>query len=154
MWLPWGSTFSRGSAIAAAPIKNIPCFPLSLQKEILVGLIRLNTIRVYAHHGCLEEEEIVGSAYEVDLEIEADLKHPAVTDHLADTVDYVQLHQIVTEEMKIRSKLLEHVARRIIQRILAEIKQVDLVAVTVAKINPPIGGDVESVSVQLQERRH
>ncbi len=153
MWLLLGSIFSRGSAIADAPIKNIRSIPLSLQKEILVGLIRLNTIRIYAHHGCLEEEEVVGSAYEVDLEIEADLKHPAVSDHLAHTVDYVQLHQIVTEEMKIRSKLLEHVARRIIHRILAEINQVDAVAVTVSKINPPIGGDVESVSVQLQERR-
>lgn len=153
MWLLSGSIFSRGSAIAAVPIKNIPVFPLNLQKEIFVGLIRLNTIRIYAHHGCLEEEEVVGSAYEVGLEIEADLTHPAVTDHLAHTVDYVHLHQIVTEEMKIRSKLLEHVARRIIQRILAEINQVDAVSVSVSKINPPIGGDVESVSVQLQERR-
>ena len=118
-----------------------------------MGIISLNTIRVYAHHGCLEEEGLVGSAYEVDVEIEANLNSPSLSDHLADTVDYVHLHHIVIEEMKIRSKLLEHVARRIIHRILAEIKLVDATSVTVTKINPPIGGDVDSVSVQLRERR-
>ena len=113
----------------------------------------MDTIRVYAHHGCLEEEGIVGSAYEVDVEVEADLHVPALSDRLGDTVDYVHLHQIVIQEMKIRSKLLEHVAWRIIQRIFNEISQVGLVTVTVSKINPPIGGDVDRVSVQLKESR-
>ncbi len=118
-----------------------------------MGRISVNTIRVYAHHGCLEEEEIIGSAYEVDLEVEADLSLPSETDHLADTVDYVHLHRIVTEEMGIRSKLLEHVGQRIIGRIWKELPTVNSVSVTVAKLNPPIGGDVERVSVQLRGRR-
>ena len=118
-----------------------------------MGRIKLNTIRVYAHHGCLAEEEIVGSAYEVDLEVEADLAHPSESDQLTDTVDYVKLHQIVMEEMAIRSKLLEHVAKRIIGRILAEVEPATFVSVTVSKINPPIGGDVDRVSVQLQQER-
>lgn len=118
-----------------------------------MGIITINTIRVYAHHGCLEEEGVVGSAYEVDLEVEADLKNPSLTDQLSDTVDYVHLHHIVTEEMGVRSKLLEHVARRVIMRILDEIIQVDAVSVKVSKINPPIGGDVDRVSVLLRERR-
>lgn len=125
-----------------------------MQKLQALGTIRLNTIRLYAHHGCLEEEGIVGSAYEVDLEVEADLDLAARTDHLSDTVDYVQLHQIVSEEMGIRSKLLEHVACRIIRRVLGELTQVQAVSVMVSKINPPIGGDVNSVSVQLKERRN
>ncbi len=118
-----------------------------------MGVITINTIRVYAHHGCLEEEGIVGSAYEIDLEVEADLEKPSHSDQLSDTVDYVHLHRIVTEEMKIRSKLLEHVARRVIQRILDEIKQVDAVSVRVSKINPPIGGDVDRVSVLIRDQR-
>jgi len=118
-----------------------------------MGIIRINTIRVYAHHGCLEEEEVVGSAYEVDIEIEADLQKPSVSDHLSETVDYVYLHHLVVEEMKIRSKLLEHVGLRIIRRALEEIPMIGAVTVTVSKINPPIGGDVDSVSVQLREQR-
>ncbi len=118
-----------------------------------MGIIRINTIRIYAHHGCLEEEGVVGSAYEVDVEVEADLKKPSLSDQLSETVDYVHLHHLVVEEMKLRSKLLEHVGRRIIHRILEEIPMATAVSVTVAKINPPIGGDVASVSVQLREQR-
>jgi dihydroneopterin aldolase len=118
-----------------------------------LGVININTIRLFAHHGCLEEEGVVGSAYEIDLGVEANLEAAAVSDQLSETVDYVLLHQIVREEMGIRSKLLEHVAKRIIRRILDEIPLVDGIEVTVSKINPPIGGDVDRVSVRLGERR-
>ncbi|MNE84704.1 Dihydroneopterin aldolase [compost metagenome] len=75
------------------------------------------------------------------------------TDELADTVDYVHLNKIVEEEMAIRSKLLEHVAHRIVQRIFKEIASVSRIVVGVSKINPPIGGDVEAVTVQIEEYR-
>ena len=68
---------------------------------------------------------------------------------LKDTPDYVVLHQIVVDEMKIASRLLEHVARRIIDRIKAEIGSLQEIKVRVSKVNPPIGGDVQSVSVML-----
>ncbi len=114
-----------------------------------MGKIRLNNIRVHAQHGCLKEESIIGSDYRVDLEVACSLDTPAKTDRLSDTVDYVHLNNIVKEEMAIKSKLLEHVAQRILDRIFTEIPNVDNAEVSVSKINPPIGGDVESVSVIL-----
>lgn len=96
---------------------------------------------------------LIGSDYRVDLEITADLSQPAVSDQLSETVDYVHLNNIIKEEMKVRSNLLEHVAKRIIDRIFKEIKEVTEVEVEVSKINPPIGGDVESVSVILTSKR-
>jgi dihydroneopterin aldolase len=72
-----------------------------------------------------------------------------VSDELADTIDYVHLNKIVKEEMDKRSKLLESVCQRIIDRILIEINLVDEVKVAVSKINPPIGGDVESVTIEM-----
>ena len=57
------------------------------------------------------------------------------------------------EEMAIRSKLLEHVAERIVKRIFAELPQVSRIQVAVSKINPPIGGDVEAVTIQIEEFR-
>jgi dihydroneopterin aldolase len=85
--------------------------------------------------------------------VKADLKNASKTDELADTVDYVMLQKIVREEMAMRAKLLEHVAKRIIDSILLKIEMVDEVKVTVAKRNPPIGGDVAEVSVTLQQKR-
>lgn len=118
-----------------------------------MGIIRLKNIRTFSYHGCLVEEGRIGSDYRVDLEIKADLRKSAETDELADTVDYVHLNNIVKEEMAIRSKLLEHVARRIVVRIFQELPMVSRILLEVSKINPPIGGDVELVTVVMEEFR-
>ncbi len=119
-----------------------------------MGTIKVNNIRTFSYHGCLLEEGKIGSDYRVDLEIKTDLRKSAETDNLHDTVDYVQLNTIVVEEMAIRSHLLEHVAHRIITRIFAELPQVSRTKVLVSKLNPPIGGDVESVTIEMEEFRN
>ena len=111
--------------------------------------ITLEDIRVYAYHGCLQEEARIGSWYRVDLTIWADLSTSIQSDRLSDTIDYVRLNQIVKEQMAIRSKLLENVAGRIIKQIKSDFQQVERVEVEVAKINPPLGGDVEAVSIKI-----
>ena len=122
-------------------------------KYFLLGIIKVKNIRVYAYHGCLLEEGKIGSDYRVDLTIKADLKKPAFTDDLEETVDYVHLNRIVKEEMYIRAKLLETVASKIIDRILFEIPLVDEVNVQVSKLNPPIGGNVEMVTIEMERKR-
>lgn len=119
-----------------------------------MGIIKLKNIRTYSFHGCLVEESKIGSDYSVDLEIKTDMRKSMETDELEDTVDYVHLNRIVMEEMAVRSKLLEHVAHRIVQRIFKEIASVSRIIVSVSKINPPIGGDVEAVTIQIEEYRN
>ena len=115
-----------------------------------MGQIYLENIRTYSHHGCMKEETVIGSEYRVDLWVDADLTVASSSDNLKDTPDYVVLHQIVVKEMKIPSRLLEHVAQRIIERIKSTVKDLNHIRVRVSKINPPIGGDVQSVSVLLE----
>ncbi len=122
---------------------------LSLQK-INMGQIYLENIRTYSHHGCMKEETVIGSEYRVDLWVDADLTVASSSDDLKDTPDYVLLNQIVVEEMKVPSRLLEHVAQRIIDRIKPSFAGLERIRVRVSKINPPIGGDVQSVSVLLE----
>ncbi len=118
-----------------------------------MGFITLKNIKIYAYHGCLVEEKKIGSDYKVDLTVKANLSKSANSDHLADTVDYVHLNLIVKEEMAIRSKLLEHAAERILSRILDELPLVNYVEVDVSKINPPIGGNVEMVTITRSKKR-
>lgn len=118
-----------------------------------MGKIQVNNIKIYAFHGCLDEEAKIGSEYRVDLEVKANLQNSAESDELIDTVDYVHLNFIVKEEMAIRSKLLEHVAKRILKRIFVELQMVDKARVSVSKINPPIGGNVEEVAIILSKKR-
>lgn len=115
--------------------------------------IHLEGVKLYAYHGCMEEESRIGSDYEVELVIWANLKKSAQTDHLKDTVDYVLLNRVVTEEMAVRAKLLEVVAQRIIDRIFKDEPRVKKAQVKVTKMAPPINGDVERVSVILKEKR-
>lgn len=118
-----------------------------------MGIIRLNNIRVFSFHGCMEEEAKIGSDYRVDIQAKGNFRNAAASDELVDAIDYVHLNRIVKEEMAIRAKLLEHVCHRIIHRILLEIPMVDQITVAVSKLNPPVGGDVESVTVEMQEVR-
>lgn len=117
-----------------------------------MGKIILENIRIYSNHGCLDEEALIGSDYLVDLEIEADLSKSAQTDELSDTVDYVHLNKIVSEEVLIRSKLLETVTERILQRIHSELPEITFAKVKLSKMNPPIGGNVEKVSIVMEKK--
>ncbi|WP_439153389.1 dihydroneopterin aldolase [Winogradskyella sp.] len=118
-----------------------------------MGIIKVENIRVFAHHGCLKEETLIGSDYRVDLQVKANLKSSAISDKLEDTVDYVFLNKVVREEMAQPSKLLETVAKRILNRIFKEDKLVNKATVSVSKVNPPIGGDVELVTIKMTEKR-
>ena len=118
-----------------------------------MGIIKVENIKLYAFHGCLDEEARIGSYYNVDVTVTADLSKSALSDDLNDTVDYVLLNKIVTQEMAIRSKLLEEVGQRILDRIFKESTLVTSAEVAVSKINPPIGGNVEKVTILLNKER-
>jgi dihydroneopterin aldolase len=118
-----------------------------------LGIIQVKNIKLYAFHGCLEEEAKIGSEYRVDVVVKADLKKSVKTDKLADTVDYVHLNHIVKEEMAIRSNLLEEVAQRILNRFFKELRKIKSAKISVSKINPPIGGNVAEVVIILTKKR-
>lgn len=114
-------------------------------------VIEVNNIRLYAYHGCLPEEGKIGGYYSVDVHLETDFSKSFETDHLVDTIDYVLVNKIVSEEMAIRSKLIEHVGHRIVTRIKKEAKFVHRLRVKVTKMSPPINGDVENVAIIIEE---
>lgn len=104
-------------------------------------------IRLYAYHGCMDEEARIGGNYVVDVTIEADLSEAAKTDDLSKTIDYCEVYEIVKAEMAIRSKLIEPVAQRIIDNLKKKYTTIQYAEVKLTKLNPPINGDVEKVSV-------
>lgn len=118
-----------------------------------MGKIKINRIQLYANHGCLEEEGKIGSIYEIDVTIKTDFSKASQSDNLVDAVDYVHLNNIVKEEMAIRSALLEHVAKRILNKMLLEIPIIQKATVQISKINPPIGGNVANVSIIMTKKQ-
>jgi dihydroneopterin aldolase len=114
-------------------------------------IIEVNQIRVYANHGCLPEEALIGSKYTVDVYIETDFSKSTESDELSDTVDYVTINQIVMDEMAVRSKLLEQVAQRIVNASKKACPEIQKIRVKISKLCPPINGDVQDVSIIIEE---
>lgn len=113
--------------------------------------IEVNGIQLYAFHGCLPEETRIGGNYVVDVMLNTDFSEAAVTDNLKLTVDYVDVNRIVTEEMKIPSKLIEHVGQRIVNRLRSEINSISYIKVRVTKLTPPINGNVDNVAIIIED---
>ena len=113
--------------------------------------IQVEGIKLYAYHGCLEEEAKIGTNYIVDVTMETDFAEASKTDDLSKTIDYVIVYNIVKKQMAIRSKLIEQVGQRIINEIKKEFKGLKKTEVKVTKLNPPMNGNVERVSIIITE---
>jgi len=113
------------------------------------SLITVEGIECYAYHGCLDEEAIIGGKYLVDVYVWADVSKCFATDDLNDTVDYSLITDIVLKAMAVRSKLVEHVCKRILNSLVGYIKAHEKIAVRVTKFNPPVSGNVEKTSFYL-----
>ncbi|MFM9983620.1 MAG: dihydroneopterin aldolase [Flavobacteriales bacterium] len=110
--------------------------------------ISVNNIKVYAYHGCWEEEAIIGGEYIVDVQMDVNFKQSAIDDDLSKTADYVVVKEVVYREMAIRAKLIENVAYRIYEALKSVLPLCNTISVRVTKLNAPMGGQVESVSVE------
>ena len=115
-----------------------------------MGKIILENMEFYAYHGCFKEEQVVGNYFMVTVTINTDCSKAILSDNIADALNYQTVFDIVKTEMQITSHLLEHVAGRIIERIKGAFHLIQHVSVTVSKINPPLGGKTERVSVTLE----
>ena len=115
--------------------------------------IYLDDMRFYAYHGVMEQERLVGGEYSVSLTVEADLSEAVRTDDVADTINYAALYEVVKSEMAVPSKLLEHVAGRIGQRVMEAFERITALTIKVTKLNPPMGADSKGASVELKMTR-
>ena len=115
-----------------------------------MGVIYVNDIEVYANHGCLEEEAVIGGKYVIDAVFHVDVKKAAHSDDLDLTIDYVKVTEIIQREMSIRAKLIESVGYRMLHALQEQFPQAESIKVTLTKIAPPIPGQVGSVSIELR----
>jgi len=117
-----------------------------------MGLITVEGIRVFAYHGHLPEEEKLGGHFIVNVWVTSDTTVVEKTDDLSDTVDYVKIIEIVKKQMAIRSNMIEHPTRRIVDAILP-LQKVQKVKVEVQKIAPPIDAVFDKISVTIKAER-
>ena len=113
------------------------------------GLIEIEGMEFHAFHGHFEVEKIAGNRFLVDVKIKMDYSAAAKSDKLEDALDYQKVYQITKEEMDIPSDLLENVCNRILDRLYDSFPEISEASVKVSKMNPPMGGQIEKVSLTL-----
>ena len=114
-----------------------------------MGVIEIEGMKFYAFHGHYETERRVGNNFRVDIKLETDLKKAAKTDRLEDTLNYQEVYLVVKKEMQITSYLLENVAQRVLDSLFKNFSEIKKAEVKISKLNPPMGGEIEKVSVIL-----
>ena len=106
----------------------------------MMATLELHGMSFHAYHGCLPKEHEFGNRFLVDFSCEYDIGRAARSDELSDTLDFNEIYRLVDAEMRIKSQLLEHLARRIADRIQAEHPEIEHLEVKVMKLDPPLAG--------------
>lgn len=115
--------------------------------------ISLRRLRFHARHGVLPQERVVGNDYEVTVSMTADVSRALDTDDVADTLNYAEAYEVVSEQMAVPSRLIEHVAGRIAKALLSRFALASSVEVSVVKLNPPIGAHCDGAEVRIKMTR-
>jgi len=111
--------------------------------------IELIGLEFFAYHGVYEEEQHKGNNFIVNLAVTGKFTDAVDNDNLTGTIDYEKLYTVIVEEMQIRSKLLEHVAGRILKRILDGHPEIKKLTIGIEKLDPPINGKCKATKVSI-----
>lgn len=114
-----------------------------------MDFLTLNHMEFHAFHGVFEQEQKIGNTYFIDLKIGADFSKACKTDAIEDTINYASVFHEIQEEMKNNGSLIEHVAENICQRLKKQFKEIQTLEIKLTKQNPPLQGQLQSVSVIL-----
>ena len=85
----------------------------------------------------------------LDLKIETDTKPAEESDNIDNALNYQTVYLLIQNEMKKKSFLLENIAKRILDCLYNEFPQIINAEIKVSKMHPPLGGQVEKVSIIL-----
>ncbi len=113
------------------------------------GYVFLRDVRFHAFHGVMPQEGKVGADFLVNLRIGYPISKAMETDEVTDTLSYAEVYALVAQEMKVPSRLLEHVAGRIVKTICEHFPQTTSIDLTLIKLNPPMGADMLGAGVEI-----
>ena len=113
--------------------------------------LHVSGINCYSYHGCLEEELRIGGWFRVDVAIESDFSKAVESDTLSDAVDYVDVTNLVREQMNLPSRLIEHVGGRILQKLHEKFPGKKSIELKITKLNPPVNSQIESTAIILKQ---
>ncbi len=115
----------------------------------MTSYVTLNDVRFHAFHGVLPQETAVGADFVVNLRLGYDISRAMQTDDVGDTLNYAEVYELVKHQMDVPSKLLEHVAGRIVDAVRKAYPAITSIDLELTKLNPPMGADCRGAGVEI-----
>jgi 7,8-dihydroneopterin aldolase/epimerase/oxygenase len=114
-------------------------------------VIELNQVRLHAFHGVYEGEKLTGSNYEINVRVTYD-EGDSTFDDLKNTINYVEILEIVKQRMRVPTGLLEKVADDIIRTIKQQYPFTKEVSFTIYKLDAPVENFQGKIGVTLHKK--
>jgi dihydroneopterin aldolase len=111
-------------------------------------------LEIYGHHGVPAEERVLGQRLLFDVRLTMEGCRGAQTDEVADTVDYTEVIDVITELATVETySLIERLAQVTAETVLQKFPVLDEVWVQVTKPHPPVACPLASVSAAVELQR-
>jgi len=120
----------------------------------MINIIRIKKASFYAYHGVMKEEQRVGGKFEADIDMYINFAAAGVSDDLHKTINYETVYNyLLSIAQAKKSYLIETVSYKICELLFEKYDNLERLIVRVRKNNPPIGGVVDSVEVEIDTTR-
>ena len=120
----------------------------------MLNIIRIKKATFYGYHGVLSEEQTVGGKFEADVDLYTDFSQAAKDDNLSETINYHKVYKFIYKlALEEKHHLIESLTTKIADELLLNFKILQKVCVRVRKNNPPLGGVVDCVEVEVVKER-
>lgn len=119
-----------------------------LQKNIQ-GTVCVEGLRVYAYHGVLNQETVVGNTFEVDIKLNFPCFSAMTSDDIETSINYAEVVDIVKEVMKTPSLLIENVAYRLYEALNTRWQNINGGHIKISKLQPPISADMNRAAFEF-----
>lgn len=120
----------------------------------MINVIRIKKASFYAYHGVFDQEQNIGGKFEADVDIYTDFSEAASIDSLKKTIDYEKVYRLIYDiALSQKFYLIEALANKVMNEIFIHFENAIRVNVKIRKNNPPIGGVVDSVEVEVDKSR-
>lgn len=117
--------------------------------------IRIEMLKVFAHHGVLPEETRDGQHFYVNATLYTDIHRAGLSDQLEQSVDYGDVCSFITEWMQTNTcLLLEAVAERLAGELLLKYRLLSALKLEIRKPEAPIPLSFGCVSVKVSRGWH
>lgn len=116
--------------------------------------ILIRNLKIFAHHGVLEEEKANGQYFVFDIDALVDISLPCKSDRVEDTVNYALMVGRITDIFTSqKDDLIERAAQRVADGLFAEFERISALRILLKKPDAPIDADFEWVGVEINRKR-